>query len=524
MALPIATAEEMGRVDTRAIESFGIPSAALMETAGGRAAQIIWERFGKPGLRVLVLAGKGNNGGDGFVIARHLLNRGAAVRVMAIFPLEEASGDSAIFLSILKKMDIGIEEAGGEEGISALASAARHCDLVVDALLGTGFAPPARGFIGEALSALSGVRTPIAAVDIPSGLDATSGAAEPPFLSAELTVTFGALKRGHYLMPAAGYAGEVRLIDIGIPRACLDEENISLRLIERSDVAGFLPIRRVDAHKGDAGHLLVLAGSKGMMGAALLAASAGLRMGAGKVTLAVPESLTFAVESGPPEIMALSLPETSAGTADQAAFDLILESALGMDALVLGPGMSTHPRTVELIHRLIQHIEIPLVLDADGLNALSQDITVLDGTRQGLVLTPHPGEMARLGRISTAEVQADRVNLAIDFAVRYKVHLALKGAHTITALPDGAAWLNPTGNSALASGGTGDVLAGAVGGLLAQGVSPEGALTAGTYLHGLAGDIVAGEGGDTGLAATDLLPALPLARRRVLQEEREERH
>ncbi|MFC1491435.1 NAD(P)H-hydrate dehydratase [Nitrospinota bacterium] len=518
MACPIVTAKEMRRVDARAIENYGIPSTSLMETAGGRAAQVIWERFGKPGLRVLILAGKGNNGGDGFVIARYLLNRGADVRVCVLFPMDEAAGDSAVFLNILHKMEVAPEAIEDEKDAARLKSAAAHCDLVVDAILGTGFTPPVKGVAAAALEALSEVNTPVAAVDIPSGLDATTGAAEPPFLRADLTVTFGAHKRGHFLMPAAEFTGELVLVDIGIPSRCLEEENIPLCLTEAADVARFLPRRKLDTHKGDAGQLLIVAGSRGMMGAAIMAASAGLRIGAGKVTLAVPESVAFAVEAGPPEIMALSLPATSAGTLDQGAFDLVLEQAAQMDALVIGPGLSTHPRTVELVHRLIQHLEKPVVLDADGLNALSQDITVLDGTRTDLLLTPHPGEMARLSRISASDVQADRVNLAIDFATRHQVHLALKGAHTILAMPGGNAWLNPTGNPALASGGTGDVLAGTVGGLLAQGLSPEGALVAGSYLHGAAGDIAADEIGGIGLTATDLLPALPRARSRVVDE------
>ncbi|MEE9239669.1 MAG: NAD(P)H-hydrate dehydratase, partial [bacterium] len=472
----------------------------------------------------LVVAGKGNNGGDGFVIARHLLNLGAEVRVFSLLPPEEASGDPAIFLKVLSKMEAVIEKAEDEDGLARLTSAAIESDLVVDAILGTGFSPPARGFVAEALAALAEVDVPVAAVDIPSGLDATSGTASPPFLKADLTVTFAALKRGHFLMPAAEYVGKVALVDIGIPAACLAEEEISLHLTEAPDVAGLLPRRRMDAHKGDAGNLLIVAGSKGLMGAAIMAALAALRIGVGKATLAVPESLAFAVEAGPPEVMVLPLPSTPAGSIDPAAFDLILEQAAAMDALVVGPGLSTNPRTVELVHRLIQHIEKPMVLDADGLNALSQDITVLDGTRADLVLTPHPGEMARLGRISTSEVQADRVNLAIDFATRNRVHLALKGAHTILAMPAGNAWLNPTGNPALASGGTGDVLAGICGGLLAQGLSPEAALVAGAYLHGMAGDIAAKEIGGIGLTATDLLPALPSARNQVLEMDGEEQN
>ncbi|MBT3434498.1 MAG: NAD(P)H-hydrate dehydratase, partial [Nitrospinaceae bacterium] len=250
--------------------------------------------------------------------------------------------------------------------------------------------------------------------------------------------------------------------------------------------------------------------------------SAGLRAGAGKVTLAVPENLAYAVESGPPEIMTLSLPATSSGTIDASAFESILETSAAMDAMIVGPGISTHPRTMELVHQLIQHIEIPIVLDADGLNALSQDITALAGMRGGLILTPHPGEMARLNRISVAEVQTDRVSVAIDFAVGHKVHIALKGARTINASPSGNAWLNPTGNPALASGGTGDVLAGVIGALLAQGLSGEKAMVVGTYLHGLAGDIATSQIGGIGLTATDLLPQIPRARACILNIEKGE--
>lgn len=519
MALPLVSAEEMRRIDGRAIDNYGIPSAALMETAGGRAAQIIWERFGKPGLRVLVVAGKGNNGGDGFVLARHLHNRGAEVSVHTLFPPEDASGDSAVFLNVLNEMSLPVESILSGEDIPRLKSAAIHSGLLVDAILGTGFTPPARGIVGEALTALSEVKTRMVALDMPSGLDATTGAADPPHLAAELTVTFGAYKRGHFLMPAAQLAGEVFLADIGIPLQCIEEEGIPLRLVDREDVAAFLPQRKFDAHKGDAGSLLVVSGSKGMMGAAIMAASAGLRAGAGKVTLAVPENLAYAVESGPPEIMTLPLPATSSGTIDASGFESILETSAAMDAMIVGPGISMHPRTVELVHQLIQHIEIPIVLDADGLNALSQDITALAGIRGDLILTPHPGEMARLNQISVSEVQSDRVSVAIDFAVRHKVHIALKGAHTINASPSGLAWLNPTGNPALASGGTGDVLAGIIGGLLAQGLSCERAMVAGTYLHGLAGDIAATRIGGIGLTATDLLPHLPRARARTLRVE-----
>ncbi|MEE9274156.1 MAG: NAD(P)H-hydrate dehydratase [bacterium] len=521
MARPVVTAEEMGRADARAVEIFGIPSACLMETAGARAAEEIWRRFGRAGLRVAVAAGKGNNGGDGFVIARHLLNRGARVRLFTLFPPEEAEGDPAVFLGVLRKMGLEAEPAADKEGLERLAAAAGESDLLVDAILGTGFRPPARGHVAEALKILAPIETAAAAVDIPSGLDATSGGADPPHLRARLTLTFSALKRGHLLMPAAGHAGEVVCLDIGIPPECLAEESASLRLTEAADIAAMLPPRSPDAHKGDFGQLLLVAGSTGMTGAALMAAMAALRIGVGRVTLAVPEPVVFAVETGPPEVMALALPATSAGSLDSAAFEMILERATGMDALVVGPGLTTHPRTVELVQRLIQHLETPIVLDADGLNALSQDLTVLDGTRTELLLTPHSGEMALLAGMSAEEVGRDRVNLAIEFAARNRLHIALKGAGTIIGAPRGEAWINPTGSAALATAGTGDVLAGAVGGLLAQSLSPEQALVAGVYLHGLAGDIAAQKAGGVGLTATDLLPALPLARAQALEEGRD---
>ena len=517
MALPIVTAKEMARIDARAIEDFGIPSTCLMETAGSRAAAEIWARYGRPGLRVVIACGKGNNGGDGFVIARYLMNLGAKVSVFILSPPEDVTGDPAVFLKILVDMGISPKTILEGEDIAHLASAAADADIFVDAMLGTGFSPPARGLMAEALSALSMLETPVASVDIPSGLDATLGSAEPPHIRAALTLTFGALKRSHVLMPAAQMAGEVVCLDIGIPAACVEKEGVSVHLTEPSDVADFLPERRADAHKGDAGQLLIIAGSSGMMGAALMTSLATLRIGGGLVTLAVPEPLAMVVEAGPPEVMALPLPATTSGTFDPAAFDLILEKAEEMDALVVGPGLTTHPRTVELVQRLIQHLDKPIVLDADGLNGLSQDLTVLNGPHANLILTPHPGEMARLLRISPKEVQADRVQIAVDFAARHRLHLALKGAGTIVAMPDGGVWINPTGTPALATAGAGDVLAGTIGGLLGQALAPEPALVAGVYLHGLAGEIAAEEFGEVGITATDLLPALPKTRRLVSQ-------
>ena len=517
MPIPVVTAREMSNIDNRAIQEYGIPSTCLMEAAGAKSAQKIWEKYGRTGLRVLIVCGKGNNGGDGFVVARHLLNAGADVDVAALFPLKEAKGDPAIFLKSLEKMRIPIFEVA-EDNTSLLEEMGNNADLIIDAILGTGFRPPARGLPEEAVRILSASETPIVAIDMPSGLDSTTGRAELPCINAKSTLALSALKRGHLLMPAAEHVGEVFSLDIGIPQECLKEENISLHVTEPLDVAENLPERRPDAHKGDAGHLLLIAGAPGMSGAALMTAMSALRSGAGRVTLAVPESIYPLVESIYPEVMTLSLPATESGSVDGSAFDFVVERSEDMSALVVGPGLMTNPRTIELVHRLIQHVDAPIVLDADGLNALAQDLTILDGRLAQLLLTPHPGEMARLLGISTREVQEDRVTHASSFAAHHHLDVALKGWGTIVATSDGEIWYNPTGNSNMATAGSGDVLAGVIGALLAQGLSRKWALACGVYLHGLSGELASLEVGGLGITATDIIQALPKARRKVFME------
>lgn len=515
MPIPVVTAQEMSDIDNRAIQEYGIPSTCLMETAGAKSAQTIWEKYGRDDLRVLVVCGKGNNGGDGIVIARHLFNAGAIVDVAVLFSLSEATGDPAVFLTSLNKMKIPILEVL-RENTSHFESMAKDADLVVDAILGTGFKPPARGLPEEVIRILFASNTPIVSIDIPSGLDATTGKAELPYIQANLTLALGALKRAHLLMPAAEHVGEVISHDIGIPRECFKDEGVSFHVTEPSDVADNLPARRPDAHKGDAGHILVIGGAPGMSGAALMSAMSALRSGAGRVTLAAPESIAPVVEGKYPEVMTLSLPATESGAIDASAFDFIIERSEDMSALVVGPGLMMNPRTIELVHLLIQHIDAPIVLDADGLNALAQDLTILDGRLAQLILTPHPGEMARLLGISTREVQEDRIAHASSFAAHHHLDIALKGWGTIVATPDGEIWYNPTGNSNMATAGSGDVLAGVIGALLAQGLSRKWALICGVYLHGLSGELASLEVGGLGITATDILQTLPKARRKVL--------
>ena len=517
MPIPVVTAQEMSNIDNRAIHEYGIPSTCLMETAGAKSAQNIWETYGRNDFRVLIVCGKGNNGGDGFVIARHLFNAGADVDVAILFSRNETKGDPAVFLKSLEKMKISIIEVK-EENTSRFEALVKNADLIVDAILGTGFQPPARGLPEKVIRILSTNETPIIAIDIPSGLDGTTGGAELPYIHAKTTLALGGLKRGHLLMPAAEHVGEVITLDIGIPNECLKEENILLHVTEPSDVAANLPERRPDAHKGDAGHLLLIAGAPGMSGAALMTAMSALRTGAGRVTLAVPESISPLVESRYPEVMTLSLPATESGAVDASAFDFLVERSEDMSALVIGPGLLTNPRTIELVHLLIQHIGAPVVLDADALNALAQDLTILDGRLAQLILTPHPGEMARLLGISTREVQEDRITHASSFASQHHLDIALKGWGTIVATSDGEIWYNPTGNSNMATAGSGDVLAGVIGAFLAQGLSRKWSLICGVYLHGLSGELASLEVGGLGITATDILQALPKARREVFME------
>ncbi|MFQ5894978.1 MAG: NAD(P)H-hydrate dehydratase [Nitrospinota bacterium] len=519
MALPVVTPQEMAAVDSAAIQQLGIPSACLMELAGARAAEAIAERWAPiERHRIAVVAGRGNNGGDGFVIARHLLNRGAQVDVYTLFPPEEAQGDARTFLEVLRRMGVTPRPIADPSELEAAKAGLSHHTLFVDAIFGTGFTPPARGLAAEVIEFLQTLSADVAAVDIPSGLDGATGAVQGPHLRAALTVTFGALKRGHLLYPAAHHVGEVVTVDIGIPRAAFDPQHIALHLTEASDIASLLPRRPADAHKGTAGHLLAVGGSRGKTGAPLMAALGALRAGAGLVTLGLPQGVELAPEVAALEAMSLALPATPEGTLDPEGLETILAALEDKQGLVLGPGLTTHPRTVELVQKLILNYAGPIVLDADGLNALAQDMTVLEGRRAKLLLTPHPGEMGRLVGRGTAEIQADRVGVAIEFAIRHQVDLALKGARTIVAEAGGRAWMNPAANPGLATAGTGDVLAGVVGGLLVQGLAPTDALRAGVYLHGLAGELAAQEVGPVGFTATDLLPRLARAQGMLASE------
>jgi hydroxyethylthiazole kinase-like uncharacterized protein yjeF len=514
--MKLLTAEEMRELDRRTIEEIGIPGVVLMENAGRGAADLLCRRFSDlcPG-PVLILAGKGNNGGDGYVIARHLLNRGWRVRTVVLADAARISGDAAINLQALRRSGGEVIFSADAGRLSRILRQNRDSRLVVDALFGTGLASEIGGPYATAIDWINASALPVLAVDIPSGVDATSGRILGRAVRADLTVTFALPKLGHALFPGAGLCGDLEIVDIGIPSSLLAKAKDRYLLVDAAAVAPLLPLRPATGHKGTFGHLLVVAGSTGKAGAAAMTAEGGLRGGAGLVTVACPAGVQSALAIKLTEAMTEPLAEVG-GALSLQALATLKDFAEGKSALALGPGLGQHEETFALVRRLVRESPLPLVLDADGLNAIAGHSELLRERAAGnTVLTPHPGEMARLTGRSVAEVEADRIGIAREFARRHRVVLVLKGARTVTALPDGRVRLNGSGNPGLASGGMGDVLTGLIGGLLAQGLSPADAAVLGVYLHGRAADRLLTAMGNAGMIAGDLLRELPATRKEL---------
>ncbi|GAB6158432.1 NAD(P)H-hydrate dehydratase [Desulfotomaculum varum] len=516
----IATAEEMKKIDRQAIEQYGIPGVVLMENAGLRVVEVIQEILSDIKGKVFsILVGKGNNGGDGLVAARHLHNRGGQVKVLLLADPEEFQGDARANLTIWQKMGQPIYQVNQVNGINILKLALLNTDLIVDALYGTGFRGSVNEKTGRVIELINNSSLPVVAVDIPSGLEADTGRANGPCIRATHTVTFGIPKLGLVVEPGAGYAGQLHVVDISLPKALLESKEIPRQLLTEEMVGGWFKPRPGDAHKGSCGRVLVLAGSRGMTGAARLAARAALRAGAGLVTLALPESVQPVAAAVLEEVITRGLPETEAGSLARAALQPALEACVAADVLVVGPGLSCHTATVEFIRELLPQLTVPVVIDADALNALAGADRLLNKLNVPAVITPHPGEMGRLWGVAAAEVQQNRLKLAREAAQKWRVVTVLKGARTVIGTPEGELYINPTGNPGMATAGSGDVLAGLIGGLLAQGFAPERAAAAGVYLHGLAGDLAADRLGQPGTLAGDILEFLPAAMQSVLNKE-----
>lgn len=517
--LPVlVTAEEMRRLDRTTIEQYGIPGLLLMENAGLQVVRHVEERFGRwQGKRVLVLCGTGNNGGDGMVVARHALQRGAKVLAALAGDPEKVGGDARTNLQIAQNLGI-VQPIKDVDALNAFWNG-EQWDIVVDALLGIGVKGEVRGLVAEVIRFFDHCPVPVVAVDVPSGIDADTGAVCGRAIRAVLTVTFGAMKVGLAVHPGVEYAGEVVLADIGIPAIEVERAGIPRRLITREQVREWLPARPASAHKGHFGHVLVVGGSVGLAGAPMMAAESVLRTGAGLCSVAVPQSIYAVAASTLREAMVHPLPEAPEGClwADSVRrLAPLLERAT---VLAIGPGWSTHPPARDALRDLLGMAQVPCVVDADALNCIAFDPTILPAQHPPLVLTPHPGEMARLMGTDTATVQANRLAIAREAAERFGAVVALKGARTVVATPDGRIWVNPTGNAGMATGGSGDVLTGVIAGLLAQGMDVEQSAAAGVYLHGLAGDLAVEETGQAGLIAGDIIRCLPKAMQSVQAHE-----
>ena len=511
--IPVVTAAQMRELDRATIEDLGLPGAVLMENAGRAVADEV-ARLAPPRGEVAILCGSGNNGGDGYVCARWLRDRGHSATVYLAGGRPRAGSDAALHLSVLERSGGKAVELDTPASLARETAALQRADVLVDALLGTGLKSEVRGHLAEVIGALNQARAGgrrVIAVDLPSGVDSDTGRILGAAVVADRTVTFGFPKPGVVGFPGAALAGEVTIADIGIPRRLADKPEISLFLVERRDVAGHWR-RELGGHKGTYGHVLCLAGSPGKVGAGLLCARAALRAGAGLVTLAVPPEARAAAEGRVPEVMVAALDPERPAAAALADFEAL---AAGKSALAVGPGMPTTPAAGALLRALLGRLEIPAVLDADALNLLAPDRAFLRGLRRPLVLTPHPGEAGRLLGVSTGEVQADRVAAARRLAADTGAVVVLKGARTVVAQPSGHAVLNPTGNPGMGTGGTGDVLTGVVGALLAGGMKAPVAAFVGAYLHGHAGDLARDRVGETGLTAGDLVDALPEAFREL---------
>lgn len=504
------TSTEMQAMDRMTIEQFGLPGRVLMENAGREATRVFLAHFSDVARQgVGVAAGRGNNGGDGYVIARCLAQRGIPVRVYLLAAADRIEGDAAANLKLLPACGVPVIEVPDEAAFARCQRDMRAEAVWVDAIFGTGLRSEVHGFFRNVIEFINRLNRPVLAVDIPSGLSADTGQSCGACIRARITATFAYPKIGQLLFPGADYAGRLEVLDIGIPAAMADRIRPRQFLLTADVVRGYIAPRPADTHKGRTGHVLVIGGSPGKTGAAALAAGAALRMGAGLVTLGTAESLHAVMETLTREAMTAPLPEIAAGVMGPTAQDAILGLAQGKSCLALGPGLGPALQTGELVRALVRSRPLPMVIDADGLNHLAGATQVLQNLPVATVLTPHPGEMARLLGISASAVQRDRMTCARDLAAGLNLHVVLKGARTLIAHPDGSVFINPTGNPGMASGGMGDVLTGALAGWIAQGLPPDRAARAAAYLHGAAADHLARSVGPWGYLAGEVMNALP---------------
>jgi hydroxyethylthiazole kinase-like uncharacterized protein yjeF len=502
----VLNAAQMRDADRQTIDDIGIPSMVLMENAGRQVVAALEAAYDDLTERhAAVLCGPGSNGGDGFVVARTLHQRGVEVSVFVIGAMTAIKGDARLNVEILGRLGLSVVEISDEQSWELHFSEISQCDLIVDAIFGTGLKSPLSGMMETVAADVNASGIPVVAVDLPSGLSADHSKPIGECLRAAITVTLAAPKVPLVLPPGEAEAGNVVVADIGIPPEVIDSlAGPRLELLTRESMREIVQPRESDSHKGDYGHVLIVAGSRGKTGAAHLAAIGALRSGAGLVSLATPKSSQPILASMGAEYMTLPLEETPEGRVEAGSVQSILDFA--SDVVAVGPGLGMGPDVTVFVQELVEKSESPLVLDADALNALASDPERLQSSAgsRPIIITPHPGEMSRLSNTSVDDVQASRVDVAREFAVQHQIYVVLKGYRTLIATPDGKVFINPLGNPGMATGGTGDVLTGVIAAWLAHLLDAEAACKIGVYLHALAGDLTEADEGEVAMTAGDL--------------------
>ena len=499
--MKILNAEQMRNIDRRTTERFGVPSIVLMENAANAVVEAIFDRYPDSG-RVALVCGTGANGGDGFAVARHLENRGVVPVIVIVGDRASIRGDARINLEVCQRLGIPIYAVRDPDDVETALAHAADADLIVDAIFGTGLNRPPAGIQSDVIRALAELRIPVLAVDLPSGANASSHQPFEPCVQAEVTVTFAAPKLCHVFEPAVLYCGDVIIADITIPEIAIEDEAVMLALITPRDIQPLVEPRAAATHKGTYGHVGVIAGSPGRSGAAVLCARGALRSGAGLVSVMTDAETAKLAHAGSIESMTYSGSD-------------LQEFLKNKSAALIGPGLADDEEAYVRTRALVDAIELPLVIDASALNAFANSANALNPRGLPRVITPHPGELARLLGNDTQSINADRIDAVREAARVANCVVVLKGHQTLVAEPDGHVYVNPTGNPGMATGGMGDVLAGIIAALLARDADPLDAACAGVYLHGLAGDILAEELGDTGLTAMEVADRVPRAIQRV---------
>lgn len=504
---PVVTAQQMAAMDRYSIENLMIPGIVLMENAGYHCARIAQQMLQDlHGKVVHIYCGPGNNGGDGYVIARHLANWGAQVHTLIAASRDNIKGDALINLAILEQTGHVIHYIASFTDLPA-----EKPDLVVDALLGTGASPPLRGFFKEIVEHINGLDASVLAVDVPTGVSADHGVVSGHAIRAQKTVTMACLKPGLLLSPGREHCGSVEVVDISMPPHLLQRFPTQTWQLERDDIKARLPARSPDAHKNKCGSVGVVAGSIGFTGAAILTSLGVLRAGAGLAYLAIPASLNVIAETKATEVITWPIQDAGVGWLSSECFGELLPRLEVQTVIAIGPGLGQNAGTAGLVQQLLGSLKKPLVLDADGLSVCAGRMELLRDYPGEMVLTPHPGELSRLTGLSTVEISQNRIVIAREKASEWGKVLVLKGGPTIVALPDGQVFLNSTGNAGMATAGSGDVLTGIIAGLMAQGLDAENAAITGVYLHGFAGDLARIEKGEMGLIAGDILEQISYA-------------